>query len=53
MAALNGINGAGSGPSSRPNGNGLTGLYSQQPKVAMRELTREHANFVLEGVDMR
>lgn len=47
--ALNGINGS-SGPS---RSNGLAGIFDQQPKVTMRELNRERANFILEGVDMR
>lgn len=46
--ALNGINGTGAASGS----NGLSGMYGQQPKVTMRSLTRDRANFVLEGVDL-
>jgi hypothetical protein len=34
--------------------NGISGFYTaQQPKVTLRSLSHDRANFVLEGVDLR
>lgn len=50
MAGRNGINGTAEASGS----NGLSGVYgTQQPKVTLRSLTHDRANFVLEGVDLR
>lgn len=49
MATMNGINGNGMASGS----NGISALYAtSQPKITMRSLTSDRANFVLENVDM-